>query len=282
MEQVTRTIYGSYIQTCLLLDVPPQYPQNSTLNEKFGIQSGVLPTSTERPHLGYYTVGNKGHTGAVGVGGVLKHQTVQHRATDAALYNHLPFVLRPLTNDLTAVARAKYGLRRVEVHGGVQYAAYYLRRVAMTGITPTMNLVVINGNDRQEAPFVPNSSNLNPTPPDINNTGVNVTDGQYVVASAILPLTISADEASELLNVSRILYDGDEGYAIISEIGLCTGVDKVVEITGPSGTFNMNEAIGVQIAAHVPALISLPSANEGATINLSVGATEPMFALSAE
>lgn len=281
MESVTRTVYSSYIQTCLLLGLPPAYAPNSTLNEKFGILPATLPTQTERPKLGYYCIGNKGHQNVVGAESIPKPEPVQHRATDAALYGHIPFVLRPIADDLTSVERARYALRREEVHNGETYVAYYLRRLDLSNVTPIMQSKTVNDGVENTTPFVPNSSNLNPTPPDINNTGVNVTSGEYVSASALLALSLTEEDANELINVAKVLYN-DEYYAIISEIGLCTGVDKVVQVSGSQGgTFNFNEAIGVQIASHIPAMIPLKFSNTGTSISLAVGATEPLFALNA-
>lgn len=286
MESATRTVYSSYIQTCLLLGLPPTYPANTTLNQKFGILQDVLPAQTDRPRLGYYGIGNRGHQMVVGgndsgATGIYKPEPVQHRATDAALYGHLPFVLRPLTNDLTSIERARYAMRREEIHNGSTYAAYYLRRLDTTNVTPMMETKVITDGQANTVPFIPNSSCLNPTPPNIASTGVNVTGGEYVSASAKLSLSLTPDDAAELLNVARILYN-DEGYAIISEIGLCTGVDKVIQVTGSQGgTFNFNEVIGAQIATHIPAMVSVGYNNQGTEITLAVGATEPLFALSA-
>lgn len=279
MDYNVRTVYGAYIQTCLYRDIPPVYEANTTLNEKFGILNDTLPTSTDRPYLGFYGVGNKGHTMVVGANGLTKPQVVPHKAIDAALYNQIPFVLRPVTNDLTAAERAKYALRREETYGGIRYAAYYLRRLDSSNLSAVMQYKIIENGVETVTTFVPDSSCLNPTPPTISSTGVNVTSGESVSASSMAALTISSDEAAELRNVAKVLYD-DEEYAIISEIALCTGVDKVVQVNSSgAGTFNFNEAIGVQIAQHVAANSSMVFNNTGTTINLNVGATEPMWSV---
>jgi hypothetical protein len=279
MESITRTVYGSYIQTCLLLGIAPEYPANTTLNEKFNINASIRPTQDDRPHLGYYAVGLRGHQIKVGTNGIPKPENVPHQATDAALYGHLPFVLRPIDNDLTSVQRQRYALRREESHNNQRYIAYYLKRIDLRNVIPAMLLKVVSNGQTQTSPFVPNTSNLNPTPPDIADTGVNLVDGSYVAASARVSLEFTEDDATELLNAAKVLYD-DEGYAIISEIALCTGVDKVVQITSPNGNFNMNEAIGVQITSHIPAMYALKFNNTGVGINLDVGATEPLFRLN--
>lgn len=279
MENSTRTVYGSYIQTCLLLGIPPTYPENSTLNEKFGILAGTLPSQLERPKLGYWAIGNRGHQNVIGAEGIAKTEPVQHRATDAAGYGHIPFVLRAVNDDLTTVERAKYALRKEITVDGSVYIAYYLKRIDMTGVVPKMENKVVTGGVEVVTPFVPNSSNLNPTPPVVNNNGVNVVDGEYVTASARLDLSLTESDIQELLNMAKILY-GDEGFAIVSEVMLCTGVDKAIQVsTQFGGTFNFNEAIGVQVASHIYAHVPAKFSNQGSDINVAVGATEPLYAL---
>ena len=279
MENVTRTVYSSYIQTNLFLDLASQYFENSTLNEKLGVQSRILPTADQKSRLAAYVIGNRGHNFVVGANGIPKPERVQHRASDAALYGQVPFVLRPLNNDLSQADRAKYCLRLEQDISGTRYAAYYGRRLDKSNTVAQMQVKnVVNGVETT-APFVPNSSNLNPTPPDLSSTGTNTTDGSYLLTVATLALTISEAEAQELLNVAKVMY-GDESYAIISEIGLVTGVDKSVPVNSQAGNFQMNELLVAQIAAHSPALIPLAFNPTGATVTLNVGSTEPLLNLT--
>lgn len=278
MENITRTVYAASVQTNLLLKTPQAYPENTTLNEKFGINAGTLPSPTDTPSLNFYVIGNKGHQNVIGTEGIPKMEPVQHRATDAALYGHIPFVMRPLNNDLSQVDRAKYALRLEQVKDGTRYALYYARRLDKTNVSTQMQVKTVTNGVETTTPFVPNSSNLNPTPPAITSTGVNTTDGSYVSAVATLTLHISEAEAAELLNVAKVLY-GDEAYAIVSEIGLGTSVDKVVNVNSTAGNFAMNEIIVAQIAAFSPALIPLNFNRTGADVVLNVGATEPLLAL---
>jgi hypothetical protein len=279
MENITRTIYGSYLQTCMLLGLPFSMMESSTLNEKFGIQSGVAPTAGQYPKLKYYCIGNGGHELSIGAGGRTKTDPVQHKARDAALFSHLPFVLRELTDDLGPSQRAKYALRRVETHGGKQYAAYYARRIDYTGVNAEMQVVSVDAGVTTVTPFVATTSDLNPTPPDLSPEGVNLLTGEYTAASAVNTLPFDADDMIELLNVATVLYD-DEGYAIISEVGLVSGEDKMV--TSPaagSGTINFNEAICAQVNSHINVLFAAPYNGNGIEIKLDVGATEPLFNL---
>jgi 5-oxopent-3-ene-1,2,5-tricarboxylate decarboxylase/2-hydroxyhepta-2,4-diene-1,7-dioate isomerase len=54
--------------------------------------------------------------------------------------------MRPLTSDLSASERANYALRREETHNGTVYACYYLRRLDLSSVTPTLELrTTVNG-----------------------------------------------------------------------------------------------------------------------------------------
>ena len=128
-------------------------------------------------------------------------------------------------------------------------------------------------------PFVPDTSNLNPTPPELNNSGVNLTTGDYTTTTAKVNIPLTQAEVTELLNVAEILYS-DDGFAIISELQTCSAVDKIVQSPGPgSTTINFNDAIAVQVNSHINTFFPLKFTNNGVDILLDVGATEPLFKL---
>jgi hypothetical protein len=279
MENITRTIFGSYLQTCMFQRRPFVLVPSSTLNEKFGIAADQMPAANEIPWAGYFAIGNGGHRMSVGAGGVTKTEPVQHKATDAALYNHIPFVLREMENDLTVVERQQFALRRKESHGGRFYFAYYLKRIDLSNAVPAMEYITAEGGTQTVTPFVPDSSNLNPVPPEISPTGVNVTGGDYVSATSKNDLKFTPWDIQELLNVAKVLYD-DDSYAIVSEIALCSGLDKVLQSPGVGNTtINFTEAIAVQVMTHINTFIPAKYSNQGTETLLDLGATEPLFAL---
>lgn len=279
MENITRTILGSYLQTCMLLDRPFVLMPNSTLNEKFGIQAGILPDIDAMPAVRYFAIGNGGHRMSVGAEGRTKTEAVQHHATDAALYNHIPFVLRTMDNDLAPADRAKYGLRRQETHGGMQYIAYYLRRLDLSAVIPRMEVTSVDAGVSTTVAFVADTSNLNPTPPELNPGDVNLASGDYAAATAKMSLLLDANDNTELLDVARILYD-DEGYAIVSEVAFCSGIDKVVTSPALGGTtINFNEVIACQVVTHINTFFATKYSADGNELLLDVGATEPLLKL---
>ena len=280
MENITRTVYGATLQTATLLGKTPKIHPLSTLNTKFGIQADVLPTTLEVPVMKYMAIGIGGHTYTVGANGIPKPEPVQHRSRDAACYVHLPFVLREINNDLSVEQRKLYALRRPETIKGIAYYAYYVRRIPLDDAEIDVEYVTSNGDQEIPSPFEPDSGDLNPTPPVIGNTGVNTVTNDYLQVTSKLDLSLNAFDVTELKNVARVLYD-DENFSIVSEVAMCSGVDKQVNTTGPgNSTISFNEAIGVQIVSHINAFYPLQFSPSGVEIIVDAGASEPLFQLT--
>jgi hypothetical protein len=282
MRNVTRTVYGAAMQTAMYIGKSYQVQENSTLNEKFGIQANTLPSAEERHAVRYFCIGNGGHRAIVGAEGLSYTTPNHHEATDAACFNHLPFVLREVTDDLTQEQRAKYGLRREEQHNGRQYFAYYGKRLTLDAVEVNMQKTIVDGNNQTSEPFVPTSSNLNPEPLAGTDQETNVIEasGEYVSGSAVVTIDFTAADAEELRNVALIVY-GDEKYAVISEMALVGGVDRVVTGPGPgNNTINYNEVISAQVTTFIASYYQLDMQNNGFTFTADVGVTEPLYAIS--
>lgn len=279
MESITRTVYGSALQGALYLGLPVPIKANSTLNERFNIQAGQLPTLENPPKARYWAIGNGGHKFDVGEDGIPKPDPIQHRATDAAAFHPIPFVMRLPENDLTQTERTKYALRRLEQWRGTTYVCYYLKRIDFTGVNVELKMKTVVGGNETTTEFVPTSDNLNPQPPTLSNTGVNLTDGTYVSADARVNLAFTKLECDELVNVANIMY-GDARAAIVSEILFVSGVDQAVQVSGPgNSTFNFMEAIAAQVTSFVNTFIPVNYLNNGTGVLLDVGATEPLLKL---
>jgi hypothetical protein len=272
----TRTVYGSALQTTQFAGLAFNMLPNTTLNEKFSVQSGVTPPNNKIPTVGYLAIGNGGHTVQTGSGGLPLIKPIQHVATDGALYNHLPFVLRATNNDISPTERAKYGLRKTVTYGGVQYIAYYLKRLVLDSAVVDISLQTINNGVTTTTEFVPSSGNLSPTPPVLDSQGSNSLTSQYGVVSATLPITFTADECTELINAATIVY-GSPDYAIISEMALVSGVDKTVTITGGASFL---EVVAAQCAAFINAFHVIEYTATGLSGNYGLGTNEPLLILA--
>lgn len=281
---ITRTIYGNALQPSLMFDRPyvVQDLENAdgkcTLNHKFGIHPTQLPGPDERHAVRYYAIGIGGHRAITGANGIGRTRPRRHDPTDAACFEHLPFVLRDLNNDLTVEQRKHYAGRRIEQRGGATKVAYYLKRLATQDSQVQSKIIPAGGGTSR--PFVPTTANLNPVPLDeTGGTDSNVvsTSGDKVSSSLIVNIDFNAFDAAELRNVARIIY-GDESYALVSEIAICAGVDRVLAGQGPGNTtLDYLEAIAVQPVQFISCYYQLDMQNEGFGFKIDVGIGEPLL-----
>jgi hypothetical protein len=276
MEHVVRTIYGNQLQSALLLGLPYTAPPFTTLNEKLGIQAGVTLAPGKTPVGQYFAIGNGGHSATVGADGIPLMTIAQHKATDAGLFNQIPFVLKEIGDDLQPSERIKYALRKELVIGGVTYIAYYLRRISMVSVGTKLEYRNINADVITTTDFIPTAANLSPSKTAASSTGVNALSGDYVTCVSKLPITFTDTEIQYLMDACMILF-GDINYAIISEIALCSGSDKTVNILASTGNFNFNEAIQVQVVTFISSMHIARYCTSGLEKILDVGSNSPLY-----
>ena len=276
MQKIIPTQLSGYLQVASYIGVPFQKKINTTLNQKFDIQPDAVIPPSVKPSLKCFTIGIGGHTYTTGNHGIPLSQGIDHTSDNFALYEHLPFVMRPINDDLIAAERARYCLRKVVLFEGVNYYAYYGKRLSMEGVNIKETRRTIVDGEPQDDLFEPTEANLNPKPPELPNVGVTTTSGEYLVTSAIVPMPFTEKDVQELYNVAKIIY-GDERYAIISEFGFCTGVDANVTVNTPGGNVSFVEVVGCQISAIISGHYELIFNSKGFDFSLEVGAVQPLL-----
>ena len=279
MEIFRRTIYGAYLQTCLLMGLPVEIVPNTTLNEKLSIQPTALLGVNENPKMRYLSIGIGGHRSKVGTDGIDLVESLPHQTSHGGSYRMFPYALRPVDTDLSPAERERYGLRRIENIGGVEYVAYYLRRLDLTNVVVKMQLNEVSGGITTTTDFIPTSDDLNPTQPTLASGGINTVTGNFLSATAKLQILFDTFDATEILNAAMVLYNSED-YAFITEMALVSGVDRSVTVTDPNSVnVTYNEVIAAQIVTHVSTMQPMKSQRDGFTATLDVGATEPLFQL---
>lgn len=277
MQKIVPTQLSNYLQVSSFLDTPFQQFEDTTLNQKFDIQASALLPPGSRPALKFYTIGIGGHGYTMGPNSIPLSQVIDHSSGDAGLYRHLPFVLRPINDDLTAGERSRYCLRKIVEVDGTNYVAYYGKRLNMTGVIPKMTKRTIIDDQTVIEEYVYTEANLSPTPPEIPNTGAVTTSNEYLATSAIIPMPFTEADVAELYNVAEILF-GDRRMAVISEFGFCTAVDAVVSINTPAGAVTFKETICAQISTIISGHYEMIYNSKGFDFNLEVGAVQPLLA----
>lgn len=297
---ITRTIYGAAVQTALMLGSPHRLHEYSTFNEAihnativpFQPTVGTRGMQIARPYdptvdtrslkMGYITIGNKGHQVVIEEDDGSSFPPEERSARASGLYGMIPFIIRPVENDLTNAQRAKYRLRKTLDIGGDLFVAYFARVFDMTEVPIEAIVTTIANGISTTATLVPTVADLKPTPPKITGS----TQGNYARVVAVAPLAFTAEEVEELKNACNVLY-GNERRAMISEIAFCTGVDKPIYRTYPNTgdqqfteipNSSVMEVVGLQ-AALVANLEPLTAGtlNGGTTITTDIGISEPLF-----
>lgn len=279
MEHVVRSAYFSKLQSAMVRGGQHKFLPYTTLNEKFNVMSREYPPAGVYPTLAYLAIGRGGMGMGLGADGEADVIIHQHKTTDAALFDHMPFSLRPLDNDLPPERRSRYAMRVQKQFNGVTYWAYYLKRVDFSSSDTDLFLkrTLPDGSTEVEE-FTPDESNLNPQPVDLSDSGTNLLAGMSVIASTIITLPLDDFDIAEIRKASEII-KGRTGKAIVTEVALCTGVPKQINAPGQNGTFAFWEAIGVQIASFVQALYALDYINQDLSDQLELGISEPLFKL---
>jgi len=234
-----RTIYGMSLQMHALTGKPYKVLPNTTLNEKFNINKGVLNEDNEYPTLKYYTIG-------VGGSGILDtvdgYNYSKHRATDAALFEHLPFVVRRTDNDLLPQEQVRYRFKMKKIINNIEYYCYYLRVIENESIKDEFHEInMVNGVPVLSLFDTNTDKLLSPTPKENTVMYSNTDDVKYITKVTKIPFIMLKTDLLEVQNAINVLY----GYGTtkaLTEIGVCTGIDKTID--------GILDATVVQIAFH--------------------------------
>ena len=274
---ICRTALGIAIQASKLLGRPYQYLKYTTLNEYYDILPDAHLDITTIPDLKYWAIGRGGHKTHLDNSDTPVFDPINHETTNTGPFKGVPFILRQLNDDLTAEQRANYALRRKENHNGIDYWAYYLKRLPVVNEPPE----IIHDNTVDEITtsrtFQYTNDDLHPTPPTLPNQGVVVSSADIIRISSVVQVSFNEWDIREYMKVCKILY-GSEQQSLISEILICSGVDRDVRVpTTGDASVPFREAIGVQVMTFVSIVILVANTNKQWVHEFELGEGEPLL-----
>lgn len=296
---VTRSAIGGQVLSAIHLGKPHEVHEYSTVNELVNDAVAVpfqpaAPTTAKQEcepynpdldvdniELGYLCIGINGHRSVTDANGIANTLPVEHKPTDCGLYQIVPFVVKPLDNDLNDEQRRKYRLRKILQIDGVLYAAYYLRKL-QTDETPTsMVLNSVDNGQTTSTIWKPSISNLRPTKPAIGYDN----DASFITIVSNVSVTFDEEDIDNYLEAMELLF-GNANYAI-TELGYCTAVEKPIvrqyPQTGsqtPSTSIanrGLSEVVACQIAYFINTIIPVAVFNKRFTYTIDLGINEPLF-----
>ena len=224
----------------------------------------------------YLAIGRGGHDFAPMPKGKVVLNLRWHEPSDSALFEHIPFIVRPLANDLSAGQRTNYRLRTKETFNGKDYWVYRLRVIPTAGVKVGLKETSIVNGVNNTTSFVPDVNDLSPTAGKIKTNTPTPTTGKYLTAEAIIQLTLSKADIHEIREACRVIY-GDVAYAEISEFALVAGEDRTVSSIGTGGLpLSYTEIVSAQCTSMICSYYPLASVAGGIDISLNCGATAPL------
>ena len=252
MIKSSRTPVGIYHNLCKQFGIAPVIQPHTTLNEKFNVLPGIVPSDMGDLKTQYLAIGN----GGLSAGDVTSNTNnaqvnvtpispIRRKTQANALYSHIPFVLRRVGEDLAPVERARYRMRVLEQHNGEQFVAYYLRAIPDFDQSPQTELISYQDGERSVTAYTPNASTLFPAHPV--STGTQEGLRSEITVQLRIRFELTEEDVAEVVNAVTTIY-GVAGYGMISEIGLVSGADATIEID-VDGNANTPfvEAVGAQL-----------------------------------
>lgn len=283
VENVVRTLMSSYVQSHISLNLPYVTPDFTTLNEKLGVQPNVKPQSNQRIAFNFFSIGYGGARNEIGEDGTHLQVPRQHMTTDFSPFKIMPFVVREPNNDISAAERTRFCLRveATNPRDNKQYVFYYGRWFNQFESPVQMTQFRIeNGNIVDVSPFIPSAENIDPTPQDLTNSGLNVVDGRYVRTSILADVSFSDWDVAELINAA-VITKGSELYAFFNELAVGASVRNPTNVQSPgSGSFTYDEAIAATCTNLLNVNYQALYFRDGFDMKLNFGSTEPLFDIS--
>lgn len=261
------TIHHSKLEGLRSLGVAFDFDEHSTLNEHFSVLINEgLPGGY--PLTQYLAIGRGGHRNR----GASMTDSLHHSPTDARLFEHVPFIVRPVANDLTPTERQSYRMRTVRTYSGTQYAVYWLKRVDLSGSRPKTSIVTISGGRiTNTTPYVPPTTSQTPTPITISNNNVNLADGRYLSVETEVVLELNANDVQEIIAACQIVF-GNISYATISEVAICAGFEKAIT---SGGSVPVNEVTHCQVMSFDSPIVPLQGHPKQATFSYGLSNLMP-------
>ena len=270
-----RTIYGSLVQNALRWNTKLRILPNSTLNQKFNIQSDALPYDTEKVTTNYFVLGVNGLE-YVPFQGMYKREWRYYSPFQAALYRHIPLVMRRVTEPLSPQERINLRLRSVENYNGVDYECWRARVTGHNDLPAEVEKrTEINGVITPDN-WSPPLEALNPNPQLLPPDTPVVNGRTYMAVTKKFQIVLSPSDIQELLNAAQSRF-GDPHLATSTALGSWSGGAR-----RGSGEFNgtqqnSTESIYTQSNDFLRVDFSASDSLGGKTLDLDAGTAEPNF-----
>lgn len=221
VAHTTKTLLSMKSGLVSRLPVTFKPDMDCTLNTKYNVYQAGRPADGV-PKIQYFGIGIGGKYNVTDTN---LSEAFKPKMLDMDLYTPIPFRCLPEDEDslLTAAERAKYRMRVLRTINGNKYYCYYLK---MLEFTDEVYFIYTDPTTQEESLYTLDATNLRPVGKKPTTSGLVDATISDVTACAIAKATITGEEVVEAINA---LFAGDMRYATVSELGIYSGEDKLVE-----------------------------------------------------
>lgn len=239
-ELVAKTVLADYNDVEDRLPGTYEIFPQSTINTKYQVFNTITDI-LEPPPLAYFGLGIKGF---YNTGDDNQSAPYPPNQDQFDLFQPIPFRCVPVDEDLDTATRNKYRMRVRQTFNGQSYWCYYLK--CIEPVENSAKIVRIEPVTKQEIPYEMSTAQLTPKPQMPSTSGTQ--DG--TITSVVVTKQVRCSwTGSEIYESVQAMFNGNLLNARISEYGLYSGVDRVVDGYDASGnTLRYTEAIYTQLA----------------------------------
>ena len=224
MFNAERTIYNIKIQNRMKCNLDYKPILNTTLNEKFNINDRDDTLDIKYPTINLLTIGCGLINDINNTNIRLNLKSSPHSPIDAALFKHIPFYLRPVSDFTVYPPSDKLRLHKVIFIDGIEYNVYY--GYSITNYESNDDIVVYKNIESSYANIskynINSSDVLNPQP----TVNIDLNDKEYISDFVKIYTFFSLTEINDILNAFNILYPNEPKF--ITEIGVCTSKEVTI------------------------------------------------------
>lgn len=266
-----RTLFALDLEQHILFNKPYTPLDNTTLNELFNVATGITIPDGKYPYLNLLVIG---------VGGLQNiddentFKYSQHSPIDGALFDHIPFIARLTSADLTASEKSSYRLRTVTTGpDGKDYAVYYGKVLPSPDVKQIFYSIKTIADDVKVTSPTLTALDLNRQnilKPKQNTRSVSYKTAnniEYITKLNKLELSLTVTDLEEIKNACYVTKKDSN---IITEMGLCTSYD--INYNG------YTEAVYTQIGFHMGVsfdIANLIANNIRIQKSIEIGGLEP-------
>lgn len=216
---VTKTIWSTTLELHKVKNLTYTPPVNTSLNEKFEIYGGDNKLC-DNPSLKYLAIGN-GNRKDINYD-TLYNTFGSHLPYHGSLFNHIPFVVRTIDNDLSDVEKEKYKFRKIVTIGNTKYITYYLMKLDIDLNIPIIRTIEVDDINRPKLDdFVADTDVLNPVT-KVDPFVLDDFNTKYIYVNDQLNIYLDTDTLANIRNGIELLGLGDK---VINELALCSGIE---------------------------------------------------------